>query len=116
VEHLSILEETRSPLHWQDDIRNSEWLELLHPFTSVKNLYLSKELSPRIAPSLRELVGRRASEALPTLQNLFLEELHSPLARPVEEAIGRFVAARQLSNHPVAISQWERDGYVWNDD
>ncbi len=116
VKHLSILEETRSPLHWQDDIRNSEWLELLHPFTSVKNLYLSKELSPRIAPSLRELVGRRASEALPTLQNLFLEELHSPLARPVEEAIGRFVAARQLSNHPVAISQWERDGYVWNDD
>jgi len=106
VEHLSVLEETLSPPHWQDDIENSQWLELLHPFTAVKNLYLSKEFAPRIAPFLQKLVGGRATEALPALQELFLEEIHP--SRPVKKAIGRFVAARRLLNHPITISQWER--------
>jgi hypothetical protein len=35
---------------WHDDIENSEWLELLRPFTSVKNLY-----APHIVPALQEL-------------------------------------------------------------
>jgi hypothetical protein len=107
VEHLSVLEETHSPPHWQDEIEKSQWLELLQPFTSVKNLYLSKEFAPRIAPSLQELVGGREKEALPALQELFLEEIH--LSRPVKKAIGKFVAARRLSDHPIAISQWERE-------
>jgi hypothetical protein len=108
VEHLSVLEETLSPPQWQDDIENSQWLELLHQFTSVKNLYLSKEFAPRIAPSLQELVGRRATEALPALQNLFLEETHP--SKPVKKAIANFVAARRRSNHPITISRWEREG------
>jgi hypothetical protein len=108
VEHLSVLEETHSPPHWQDDIESSQWLELLHPFTSVKNLYLSKEFAPRIAPSFQELVGRRATQALPALEKLFFEEIH--LSRRVGKAIGKFVAARRLSDHPIAISQWEREG------
>ena len=28
---------------------------------------------------------------------------------PVQGAIGRFVAARQLVEHPVAVSRWERE-------
>jgi len=107
VEHLSVLEETLSPPHWQDDkIENSQWLELLHPFAAVKNLYLSKEFAPRIAPSLEGLVGGRVTEALPALQNLFLEEVHP--SKPVKKAIEKFVAARRVSNHPITVSQWER--------
>jgi hypothetical protein len=103
VERLSIRERIYSKLEWQDDIDDSQWLELLHPFTGVQDLYLSKEFAPRIAPSLQELVGGRTAEVLPALQSIFLEEHHP--SGPVEEAIEKFVAARQLSNHPVAISQ-----------
>ena len=97
---LSIRERSRSKLEWQDDIEDSQWLELLHPFTTMKNLYLTKEFAPRIAPCLQKLAGGRTTEVLPALQTLFLEE--SP-SGAFEEAIGKFITARQLSNHPVAI-------------
>jgi len=103
VERLYIRGRSYPGFLWQDDIENSQWLELLHPFTAVKDLYLSKKFAPRIARSLQELVGGRTSEVLPTLQSLFLEDLYPRGA--FEEAIGKFVAARQLSNQPVAISQ-----------
>ena len=89
------------------NIENSLWLALLHPFTAAKNLYLSKEFMPGIAPALQELAGGRTTELLPTLQNIFLEEAEP--SGPVQEAIGMFVAARQLSGHPVAVSRWEGD-------
>jgi len=103
VERLFIRERRYSKLEWQDDIEYSQWLELLHPFMAAKHLYLSKEFVPRIAPSLQELIGGRTTEVLPALQSLFLGEPHT--SGPFEEAIGKFVAARQLSNHPVAISR-----------
>ena len=90
---------------WQDDIENVQWLELLHPFTTVKALYLSRDIATRIVPALGELVGARAIEVLPALQSLFLEELH-PLG-PVQKAIDKFLATRQLSNHPIAVSHWD---------
>ena len=102
VEHLSVLEESLSPPHWKDDIENSQWLKLLHPFTAVKNLYLSKEFAPRIASSLQELVGERATEVLPALQELSLEKIYP--SRPVQKAIWKFVEARRLSNRPITIS------------
>jgi hypothetical protein len=89
----------------QDNIESTQWLELVHPFSTVKNLYLSKEFALRIAPALQELVGGRTTKVLPTLQNIFLEELQ--LSGPVHEGIGKFVAARQLSGHPITVSLWE---------
>jgi hypothetical protein len=106
VEHLYILEDRSPRLRWQDDIESSQWLELLDPFISVKSLYISQKFAPRIAPALQELVGERAIEVLPTLQTLFLETLPSGLVR---EAIGEFVAARQLASRPIAVSRWERE-------
>jgi hypothetical protein len=88
------------------NVENALWLALLHPFTAAKNLYLSKEFTPCIAPALQELAGGRTTEFLPTLQNIFLEEVEP--SGPAQEAIGTFVAARQLSGHPVSISRWER--------
>jgi hypothetical protein len=97
----------RLQLHWEDDIENGQWLEVLRPFTTVKSLYLSRRLAPHIVLDLQEIVGESVTEVLPALQNIFLEE---PLRLgPVQEIIEQFVAARQLSGHPVAISYWERE-------
>ena len=89
---------------WQDDIEGSQWLELLHPFTAVKALYITEEFTPRIVPALQELVGERTAEVLPALQTLFLRDL-SP-SGPVQDAIDQFVAGRRLAGHPVAVSRW----------
>jgi hypothetical protein len=101
VEHLYMYGPRR--LQEQEDIENIQWLEFFRPFTSVKNLYVSRRISERIAPALQELIGG-VIDVLPALENLFLEEIQ-PL-RPVEEAIGRFVATRQYIGHPVAVYHW----------
>jgi hypothetical protein len=104
-EDLYIHENPHSHPHWQDNIENTLWLELLQPFTTVQNLYLSKEFAPRILPVFQELVGERTTEVLPTLQNILLEELEP--SGPVQEAIEQFVAARQVTGHPIAVSRWD---------
>ena len=88
--------------HWQGNVDNVLWLRLLQPFTSVKNLNLSEEIVGRIVPALQELVGDRATEVLPTLENIFLEE--SQRSGPVQEGIQKVIAVRQATNHPIAVS------------
>ena len=88
--------------HWQANVENAPWLRLLRPFTSVKNLYLSEEIARRIVPALQELVGVRATEVLPALENIFLEE--GQRSGPVQEGIQQVVTVRQATNHPIAIS------------
>ena len=108
AEDLYIERPFRYPeLVWKGDaIENTLWLQLLLPFTAVKNLYLSKEFAPGIAAALQELVGGRIMEVLPSLQNIFVEALE--LSGPFQKNIEQFVAARQLSDHPIAISVWSR--------
>jgi hypothetical protein len=106
MEDLYIYEDLDSPPNWKDDIENTEWLDLLLPFTAVKNLYLSKEFTPRIAPALQELTRGRTTEVLLALQNVLLEGFQPSV--PVQEGIAQFISARQLTNHPVAISVWDR--------
>jgi hypothetical protein len=102
VEDLYI-EHEYSQLIWNSDaIENALWLELLLPFTAVKNFYPSKGFAPDIAVALKELVGVRITEVLPSLQNIFVEELNPP--GPFQENIRQFVAARRLSGHPITIS------------
>jgi hypothetical protein len=85
VEYLYI-EDDHLELVWKDDaIENTLWLELLLPFTTVKDLYISKKFAPGIAAALRELVGGM-TEVLPSLQNIFVEELEE--SGPVSENIG----------------------------
>ena len=102
------IEPRNSQLVWMNNaIDNTLWLRLLLPFTAVKNLYLSKLFTPSIAASLQELVGDRIIEVLPSLQNIFVEGLEPSRVGPLQEIFGHFVAARQLSDHPIAISVWE---------
>jgi hypothetical protein len=109
VEDLYI-EHRYSELVWKNDaIESTLWPELLLPFTAVKNLYLSKEFAPGIAATLQELVqvGSRIADVLPSLQNIFVEGFEP--SGPFQENIGQFVAARQLSDPPIAISDWVKD-------
>ena len=108
MENLYIYEEQYPRLEWKDDIEDTDWLDLLHPFSAVKNLYLSRQIAPRIAPALQELTGERTTEVFSALQNIFLEGFQS--SEPVEEGIARFIATRQLINHPVVISVWDKPG------
>jgi hypothetical protein len=95
-------------LVWNNEaIENTLWLQLLLPFTEVKNLYLSKESAPGIAAALQELVGGRMTEVLPNLQNIFVMWLQPSGA--FQKNIGQFVDARQLSGQLIAISDWHVD-------
>ena len=106
VEHLHILQDRFSELHWQDDIERSQWRELLHLFDAVKVLHIFQEFEPRITPALQELVGERV---LPTLQTLFNEETLSSGPVHWQGAVRRF--ERQFatdSSHPEDIEGWLR--------
>jgi hypothetical protein len=93
--------------YFEDSIENDQWLDLLRLFDGVEDLYLSREITDYIAPALQELVGERATEVLPNLQSLFLELHRSQL---VQDVVGQFIAARQLSGHPIVVSHWNRGG------
>ena len=108
IENLYIDERLDSPSDWKDDIENAEWLDLLLPFTAVKNLYLSKKIATHLAPALKELTGGRTTEVLPALQNVLLEGFDP--SEPVQEGIAQFISARQLANHTIGVSLW--DGYL----
>ena len=113
TEDLYIYEGRGPPPDWKDDIENGLWLQLLHPFTAVKNLYLAEIVGLRIGPALQELAEGRTTEVLPTLQNIFL-----PLEN-VYEGIGKLVAARQVASRPIVVSSWansDRDMHYYYDD
>jgi hypothetical protein len=106
VEDLYI-ERRYSQLDWRNyAIENTLWLELLLPFTAVKNLYLYKDFTPGIAGALQGLVEDGITDVLPNLQNIFVDEL---AREQFEKNIGQFVVARRLSGYPVAISNWDKD-------
>ena len=92
-------------LVWKDDaIESTLWLQLLLPFTAVKNLYLYEKCALGIAAALKELDGGRITEVLPSLRNIFVIGLEP--SGPFHEKIGQFVAARQLSDRTITISEW----------
>jgi hypothetical protein len=110
---LSTLEDLyiyEGSLDWQRNFENMPWPELLHPFTAVKNLYLSKNFARHIVPALQKLVGGRSTEVLPSLENIFLERLEP--SGPVQEGIGHFIAARQATGHAITITCWERQEQI----
>jgi len=88
---------SRHPLRWQDDMGNIQWRGFLRPFTAVKSLRISYEVVFYVCDALKELTN-----VLPALRSVTFEE-----GLPQGDAwksVGRFVAARQLSGHPVSVS------------
>jgi hypothetical protein len=108
LERLGIYESRWIKPEWKDNIVNTQWLQLFHPFSSVKNLFLSEKVVQLVAPALQELTGGRVTEVLPALQNLFLRGPEP--SETVQEAIGQFIDERKLSDCPVAV-HCERNGW-----
>ena len=106
VEDLYI--EHRYNKAWKNDsVENSQWLQLLLPFTAVKNLFLSKEFAPGIAAALQELVGGGVTQVLPGLQTIFVKGLE-PWGASYKRIL-KFVAARRKSGHPISIAIWDEN-------
>ena len=108
LEHLRICDAQQPSPQFQDDIpENTQWLEFLHQFTSIRDLELTKKFIPLVFPSLGDLTGERVAEVLPALQNIIVEEF--PSLGPVQEAVDKFVASRRLFGCPVAVRQRETE-------
>jgi hypothetical protein len=105
VEGLTIVGSNFSRPPGQDSVDPSLWRELLQPFTSVKNLSLCPEITPRIALVLPYLEGESVMGLFPVLQSIFLMELQP--SGLVPDGIEQFVATRQLAGHPISVSRWE---------
>jgi hypothetical protein len=88
-----------------DEELDDEWLELLSPFTAVKELLLSNGAVHRIAPALR-VAGRGIQEVLPTLKHIGLEVHHPSLLGHVD--VEDFYDARRLSDFKIEVSLWDR--------
>ena len=101
LEDLYIHEDRNSEPDWKDDIENGLWLQLLQPFTTVKNLHLSKKIARHIGPALQELAEGITTEMLPALQNILLGGIES--LGPAREGIGKFAAARQVASRPIQV-------------
>jgi len=108
VEQLEIFQHSQENIEWTDnpDMDTSLWLEASRLFIAVQSLYVSAKLVAPVAAALQELTEGRTTEVLPTLHSLFLEGLEP--SGPVPKGIQAFVAARQLSDHPVAVQSWNR--------
>jgi hypothetical protein len=108
VERLELRESPWEFIRWKDgpDLDSLMWLELFRLFIAVKRLYISEILVPPIAAAFHKHTGEMAQGVLPVLRKLFLEGFQP--SGPVYETIKPFVAARQLSGHPVAIRDWVR--------
>jgi len=82
LEHLDIREHPDTQPLWQDDMEDTQWLELLQTFVTVKNLYLSNKVASCVSPALQGLSEERATDMLPMLQALVLDgPSHPDLSR-----------------------------------
>ena len=102
VDYLSIDENDLQPKPgWKDSMEDTDWLELLRPFVVVKMLHGSKQLSRHIALALDGVGEEMSTEVLPALTSLSLED------QP-EKSVEKFLAARQISGHPVTFVDLSR--------
>ena len=83
-------------------VNSRRWLELFRPFISVTNLYVSSKLWSQVAPALRLLAGKRATEVFPELQTLLLEQSSSCSA---QASIEPFIDACRHFDRPVTVRQ-----------
>ena len=80
-------------LEGTDDV---EWLHLFHQFSAVQTLRVSHKLAGHVALALESITGETVAEALSSLDLIYLAD------QPAS-SIGKFVAARCLSDHPITV-------------
>ena len=100
VERLQIFNGVVDLSKWQDNMDPVQWREVLRPFTSVRELYVSDTMWPLLAPGLKELTGERTMDVLPMLGDLFVE--YEP-AGSLPKTVEPFVTARKNAGHSVVV-------------
>src|SRR6266702_5181803 len=86
------------------DRHDDEWLHLLRQFSAVRTLHVSGEDAGHVALVLEDVTGEMVAEVLPVVDLICLD------GQPVS-SIEKFLAARQLSGHPVTIVDTEVEFY-----
>jgi hypothetical protein len=81
----------------QDDVENTQRVELLHSFVSVTRLSLSNSLVPHIEAAMQELAGEMVTDVLPVLGKLWCEVPARGLSVLDPKGIDQFAAARKIS-------------------
>jgi hypothetical protein len=90
--HSAIFSNSTSPE--PEDMDDIGWLELVRPFSSVQTLFVSKEFAGHVSRSLENTAAVMATEVLPALEMLCLEDQPVP-------SVHKFIAARWESGLPV---------------
>ena len=107
VDRLDISWASGLELEHMNEVDPSQWLELFRSFSGVRSLYVSETPEPLVAAALGRLTGERTMEVLPALKIISLDELKP--SGSARDAMGLFIAARQLSDHPVDIQLQDRE-------
>jgi hypothetical protein len=105
--HLSIKYDPERPPG--PEIGPNEWVQLLHPFTTVQTLHVKDEVHhdpPAVEGVTREIVPGADSELLPALGLLYLE--CGPQVAYLA-FLENFVAARRLSSCPVTAVKCQEE-------
>jgi hypothetical protein len=97
--HLAIGYDSNTEQGDTDDI---DWLDLLHPFSSVQTMVVSRQCAGHISRALKDITGVVATKILPALDLLCLED--QPLS-----SIDNFIAVRLYSGHPVTVVDTRRE-------
>ena len=95
VVHLNVDDELRKGR--QEVVEDVEWPLLLLQFSNVRTLYVSQGFARHVALALEDMPEEMFTEALPSLDLIFLE------GQPAS-SIENFVAARRRSGHPVTVA------------
>ncbi|KAN0128324.1 hypothetical protein V8E53_005855 [Lactarius tabidus] len=92
--HFAIYSDGISPE--PEDMDDTEWLQLLRPFSSVKTLFVPRELTGHVSHALEEIAGApvMGTEFMPALGMLCLED-------QTMTSIDKFIATRLESGRPV---------------
>jgi hypothetical protein len=102
-------------LHQEHTEEDGQWLNVLQPFSAVKDLYPHENTLPSLAYALKTVSEERATEVLPALQGLIMDEpsspgpIDTPSPPAVQEAIERFIAMRRLPAARVNPNSWLLD-------
>ncbi|KAH9971583.1 hypothetical protein BGW80DRAFT_1321250 [Lactifluus volemus] len=102
IETLSIQKiQDLFPSTLEDVLDGTPWLELFHPFTAVRTLYISHTMQPHVVSALRGLSGELAMQVLPALEMLHVPGYQGSGSE--RHNIWPFIIARQRSDHPVVV-------------
>jgi hypothetical protein len=93
VAHLKLTPDDNLQSEYIDDVN---WLDLLLQFSSVQTLHVSQVIAGYVALALEDITAEEATKALPSLKLICLEGQSA-------SSVGKFVAARGLSDLPVTV-------------